>query len=414
MLQPDLFHSLDSPVLSVTQLNHYLRQLLESDDLLQQVWIKGEVSNVSQPRSGHVYFTLKDNDASLACVIWRSQAERMAVLPQNGIAIEARGSISVYEQGGRYQLYVDKVRIAGEGLLFQKFMELKNKLEFEGLFSAERKKPIPALPQTIGIVTSTTGAAIQDMINTLTQRYPLAQVVIAPAAVQGEAAPAEIIRAIHALNKQIIPDVILIGRGGGSLEDLWCFNDEMVVRAIADSPAPTITGIGHETDFTLSDFAADLRAPTPTGAAVLATPDIRDLQYQLRSQNDYLMSIYSAQLEDARARYRELNRHLTFVSPQHRLQSEIQHCDDLDRRCTAAIHQIYRHTRVQYLAASSRLQTLNPSNILARGYALVQKVDGTLVKSITQVQPQTDVTVIVNDGSFSANVSTIRNETGND
>ena len=246
---------------TVTDLNRYLRQLLESDEHLQDIWVTGEVSNFSRPASGHIYFTLKDSSASLRCVMWRNTAQRQSFLPRDGEAIDVHGAISVYEAGGQYQLYADVFRQAGEGALYQEFLRLKAMLEAEGLFAPERKRPIPTRPNRIGIVTSATGAALQDMLNTLRRRYPLVEVVLAPTPVQGDEAPPKIVAALHDLARLANPDVILLARGGGSIEDLWAFNDEAVARAIAASPVPVITGVGHETDFTIADFVSDLRGP---------------------------------------------------------------------------------------------------------------------------------------------------------
>ena len=249
---------------SVTDLTRYLRELLESDELLQDVWVQGEVSNLSRPASGHLYLTLKDDSASLRCVMWRNAVLRQGFVPRDGDAIQVHGAISIYEAGGQYQLYADIFRPAGEGALFQEFLRLKALLETEGLFDPQRKRPIPSRPRCIGIVTSPTGAALQDMLNTLKRRYPLVEVVLAPTPVQGDAAPLGIITALHDVVRVANPDVIILARGGGSIEDLWAFNDERVARAIAASPVPVITGVGHETDFTIADFVSDLRAPTPT------------------------------------------------------------------------------------------------------------------------------------------------------
>ncbi|NSW51371.1 MAG: exodeoxyribonuclease VII large subunit [Anaerolineae bacterium] len=407
MIQPDLFQSLEPPILTVGQLNHYLRQLLESDPLLQKIWVQGEVSNVSQPRSGHIYFTLKDDTATLNCVIWRSTAERLKYLPQNGMSAEVRGSISVYEQGGRYQLYVDMVRAIGEGNLYQQFIALKEKLEAEGLFEEERKRPLPFLPKTIGIVTSATGAAVQDMINTLMQRCPMIEVVIAPAAVQGENAPLEIVRALNALNTRIHPDVILVGRGGGSLEDLWCFNDERVVRAVASSTAPVISGVGHETDFTLSDFAADRRAPTPTGAAVMAVPNINDLADQLGAQLGQLNGLMQEQLKHAFLMFNNLTKHLKLVSPAFRIQNEIQRLDEWERRFQTATRVYFRQQRMKFESILSRLHSMNPAGILARGYAIIHSEDGSLIRSITDVHTGQPMHVTLSDGRFASLITEI-------
>ena len=278
MLQMPMFQP---PTWSVTDLTRYLRDLLESDGTLQDIWVEGEVSNFSRPASGHLYFTLKDSSAALRCVMWRNAVMRQTHLPGNGDAIEVHGSLSIYEASGHYQLYADLIRPAGEGQLYQEFLRLKAKLEAEGLFDPQRKSAIPRWPQTIGIVTSPTGAALRDMLNTIKRRYPPVKVVLTPTPVQGDQAPDGIIYAIETLNQLVKPDVILLARGGGSIEDLWAFNDEHVARAIFASQAPIVTGIGHETDFTIADFAADLRAPTPTAAAELATPNQADLKAAL-------------------------------------------------------------------------------------------------------------------------------------
>lgn len=405
--QINLFSAFQAPILTVTQLNHYLRQLLESDELLQRVWIQGEVSNVSTPSSGHIYFTLKDNDAAVRCVIWRSNAQRMNQPPTDGMLVEARGYISVYERGGNYQLYVEAIRIAGEGVLYQEFLELKAKLEAEGLFDEERKRPIPPYPHRIGIVTSATGAAVQDMINTIGQRYPLAEIILSPTAVQGNHAPTQIIQALDRLYQQERPDVILIGRGGGSLEDLWCFNDERVVRKIAASPIPTISGVGHETDFTLSDFAADLRAPTPTGAAVLATPNIVELEEQLTNIFLTLTTFQDVRMEGYRSRLNELSTQLKFSAPTHRIQSEQQHLDLLTIQLKNAIQQHF-HTRQQDLKTiQSQLKSLNPRNVLQRGYAILQTESGSPVTRIEDAKLNQKLTAVLNNGTLGVEVNQI-------
>ena len=251
MTQLSLFQP---PSWTVTNLTRYLRVLLEGDANLQDIWVVGEISNLSRPASGHLYFTLKDSGAALRCVMWRNAVLRQPLLPQDGEAIEVHGSLSVYEAGGNYQLYADLIRPAGEGALYQEFLRLKARLEEEGLFADERKRPIPRWPKTIGIVTSPTGAALRDMLNTLKRRYPLVRVILAPTAVQGEEAPGGIVEAISRLNRIAQPDVILLARGGGSIEDLWAFNDERVARAIFASRVPVISGVGHETDFAIADF----------------------------------------------------------------------------------------------------------------------------------------------------------------
>ena len=402
MLQPSLFARVS---LTVSELTHYLRQLFEADEILRDVWVQGEISNLSRPSSGHVYFTLKDATSALRCVIWKSAALRIRVGLDNGLAVEAHGYISLYERDGTYQLYIDALRPSGEGRLLQEFLRLKARLEEEGLFDPERKRPIPAQPRLIGIVTSPTGAALQDMLNTLRHRYPLVDVVLAPSAVQGDDAPLEVAAALNALNRQVHPDVILLGRGGGSLEDLWAFNDERVVRAIVASQAPVITGIGHETDFTLADFAADLRAPTPTGAAVLATPDKADLATNLASLEGRLNSAFQAVCEDRQARLDEIERRLLRASPLWQIQNGRQRLDDLSNRARLSLAHRLQLQHAHVAGLSSRLLALNPRAVLERGFAVVSRPDGSLVRSISQVKSGDDIQVQVTDGKFSAEVT---------
>jgi exodeoxyribonuclease VII large subunit len=392
---------------SVTEITQYLRTLVESDMLLQDVWIAGEVSNISRPASGHIYFTLKDGGAAIKCVIWRSAAFRIPDM-QVGSMIEAHGAVSIYERDGAYQLYVNAVRMHGEGELYQEFLRLKARLEADGWFDEERKRPLPERPKTIGIVTSATGAALQDMLNTLRGRYRLADVVIAPAAVQGMEAPAEIIVAIQQLNQHIHPDIILVARGGGSMEDLWAFNDEGVVHAIAESDAPVVTGIGHETDFTLADFAADLRAPTPTGAAVAATPSGDDLLRELDATLQDLNYMVISRLETAQADQLQAQARLNRESPLRRVERERQQVDDLALRIERGILSCLNLCRVRQQNAVGRLEALNPRAVLQRGYALVQLEDGTIVRSAEQLSVDTHTITRLARGSVVSRVESTR------
>lgn len=389
---------------SVFEVNAYLRELMETDPVLQDIWIRGEVSNLSLPKSGHLYFTLKDTQAAIRCVMWRSQVSRLVNMPREGEAVEVHGSISVYEAGGQYQLYADQIRPAGEGQLYQEFIRLKNMLEAEGLFDPERKRPVPTAPKRIGIVTSPTGAAIRDMLNTLRRRYPLAEVFLAPATVQGDAAPAEISAAILRLNEHIRPEVILVGRGGGSIEDLWAFNSELVARAIAASQAPVISGVGHETDFTIADFVADLRAPTPTAAAELASPDQMELRGILLERRDTLMRATEEILAEQRQTLQQSYFLFERVSPQHKLASARQQLDDLIRRGERAAAQQFRLLRAQLEGQNQQLTALNPDAVLQRGYAVVT-AGGKLVKSKADAPTDTKIRVQVQDGEFQAKVT---------
>lgn len=396
-----------TPSLTVSEITQYLRALLDGDEILQNVWVRGEISNLSRPTSGHLYFTLKDQGASLRCVIWRSQAARLRVTMQNGLAIEAHGAISIYERDGAYQLYVDSVRPVGEGLLYQEFLRLKALLESEGLFDEDRKRPIPSRPHRIGLVTSPTGAALQDMLNTLRRRYPLVEVILAPCAVQGEAAPDEIVRALRRL-AAIRPDVIIVARGGGSLEDLWAFNDERVVRAIAASLSPVITGIGHETDFTLADFAADLRAPTPTGAAVLATPDKADLQVELAGLRLQLASAMQVVLDEHSYALDSARQRLERGSPASRIRSDRQQIDDLQDRALRAMQHSLALRQARRQGLQNRLQALNPIAILQRGYVLLQREDGSLLNSTRRVKPGDRLSAQLWDGTLDVRVDGVQ------
>jgi exodeoxyribonuclease VII large subunit len=389
---------------SVTDLTRYLRELLESDELLQDVWVKGEVSNFSRPASGHLYFTLKDSSASLRCVMWRNAVIRQSFTPRDGDAIEVHGAISIYEMGGQYQLYADIFRPAGEGALYQEFLRLKALLEAEGLFAPERKRPIPPRPNRIGIVTSRTGAALQDMLNTLRRRYPLAEVVLAPTPVQGEEAPAGIIAALQDVARIAHPDVIILARGGGSIEDLWAFNDERVARAIVASPIPVITGVGHETDFTIADFVADLRAPTPTAAAELATPNQADLRLDLAELNDHLSRLQQSFTSELRWSFKELQNQLERNSPLNQIQSNSQRVDELDRRLGASTNHLLQLARIRLAGLMQHMAALNPMAVLERGYAIVTTQAGEIISQVRQITSGEALNVQVSDGDFNVHV----------
>ena len=402
MTQPTLFDSLRW---TVGELTRYLRHLLEGDPMLQDVWVQGEISNLSRPSSGHIYFTLKDSSAALRCVMWRTDARRLRMSLQDGLAIEVHGKIGLYEIGGQYQLYADQIQPVGEGALFQEFLRLKALLEAEGLFDPARKRPIPPLPRRIGIVTSPTGAALRDMLQTLRRRLPLAEVILAPALVQGtEAAPA-LAAALSDLNRLAQPDVILLARGGGSIEDLWAFNDENLVRAVAASKAPVITGVGHETDFTLADFAADLRAPTPTAAAELATPLSRaDLQAGLAGLKVRLGTALTARVAVRQREVEALAARLRFVSPERRILSDRQQLDEITRRALSATTHRLRLEQERLNGLNQRLCALNPLAVLGRGFAVVSHTDGSLVRQTAQVKTGETLRVRVSDGEFGVEV----------
>lgn len=399
------FGELSPPVLQVSQLNRLLRELIENEQLLQNIWIAGEISNFTRATSGHLYFTLKDQSASLKCAIWKGNAMRLRMNLRDGMSVEAHGAVSIYEARGECQLIVDALRLAGEGALFQEFLRRKALLESEGLFDLSRKRQVPSAPLRIGVVTSPSGAALQDILNTLTRRYPLAEVILSPASVQGEKAPQEIIAALRRLTYRNPPDVIILARGGGSLEDLWAFNDEGVVRAVSESPVPIVTGVGHETDYTLCDFAADLRAPTPTAAAELVSPDIADLRIQLANQAESLSLIMGAFLD----RQEDLlSSRLSFLrreSPRARIENDSRRLDELTTRWQAACRHSDQFRREKYQNLFGRLGSLNPASVLKRGYAVIRVEDGSSIRSIRQVVNGQHLEVEVTDGTFDVQVN---------
>jgi len=398
-MQSTLFSAQSAQQWTVSRLTFYIRKLLEENETLQDVWVQGEISNLSRPASGHIYFTLKDSSAALKCVMWKTSAMRLGIPLQDGKAVEVHGKIGVYEVSGQYQLYADQIRPVGEGALYQEFMRLKAMLEAEGLFAPERKRLIPMFPQRIGIITSATGAALRDMLNTLRRRLPLVEVILAPSPVQGIEAPPALVKALQSLVLQS-PDVILLARGGGSIEDLWAFNDERVVRAVAMSSVPIICGVGHETDFTLCDFVADLRAPTPTAAAELATQiTIIDLRAALQNYKTRILSAMLKLLAEQKTTLSSLVSQLRYVSPDRRIQSERQRVDELARRAHSSL---FHHIQLQashVQGMQRRLEALNPIAVLARGYAVVtRKENGSVVSRVAQASDE--MKVRVSDGEF--------------
>ena len=392
------------PSWSVTDLTRYLRGLLVNDEPLGDLWIIGEVSNLSRPSSGHLYFTLKDSTASLRCVMWRNTALRQSFMPRDGDAIEVHGAIDVYEAGGVYQLYADTIRPAGEGQLYQEFLRLKARLEAEGLFDLSRKRPLPRWPNRIGVVTSSTAAALRDILNTLRRRFPVAEVVLAPTPVQGIEAPPGIVSALRDINQLAHVDVIILARGGGSIEDLWAFNDERVARAIVASQAPVVTGVGHETDFTIADFAADLRAPTPTAAAEVVTPNRLDLLASLGDLAVRLDRAVQGLVSASRWSLSEQSNRLRLVSPATRLRGNRQRLDELDRSLHRLLSHRFQLSRAYLGGLEQRMNGLNPVSVLGRGYAIISRGDGEVVRSVKEVTAGEAVDVRLVDGHFPARV----------
>jgi len=398
-----MFSTPDDPGISrywsIAEVNTYLKEILEADANLQNLWVTGEISNLSRPASGHLYFTLKDQTSSLRCVMWKNRALQIKTALQDGLAVEAHGVLGVYEKSGQYQLYVDFIRPKGEGALFQEFQRLKSQLEMEGLFDPARKRPIPAWPTRIGIVTSPSSAAFQDMKDTLNRRYPLVKILLSPSSVQGDSAPGEISAALERLYR-LEPDLILIGRGGGSIEDLWAFNDEKVARTLAESPVPVISGVGHETDFTITDFVADLRAPTPTAAAELAVPDQSELRLGLGESRTRLARSIQSIISDLNWKMENYSTRIARLSPLSQISNGRQRLDELNGRIDRGMGTIIKTSRDLCLAYQARMSALNPEAILKRGYSIVTAEDGSTVYQVSQASTGEMLQVRVSDGEF--------------
>ena len=391
-----------APTLTVAQLVRQIKDVVESDHVLRNVWVRGEVSNFSQSAAGHLYFTLKERDAAIRCVMWRSDAARVFRLPNSGDAIEVHGKVSLYEARGDVQLYVDEIKLTGAGALWQEFERLRAQLDAEGLFAAEHKRVLPKFPRVIGVVTSRDGAVFHDICNVTRRRYPLVEILLAPTMVQGDAAPPMIAGAIRTINDFGI-DMLIVARGGGSIEDLWAFNDERVARAIYASRVPVISAVGHETDFTIADFVADVRAPTPSAAAELAVPDARELGANIRLFQQQIAQTTRDRVGDARVNLSRQVYALERNAPDARIANDRQRVDDLSRRLIARTLQVFVLRRETLNGAMRQLGALNPEATLARGYAIVrEKKTGRVVKTKSQVAGHKEIAVRVSDGEFQA------------
>ncbi|PID84633.1 MAG: exodeoxyribonuclease VII large subunit [Chloroflexi bacterium] len=385
---------------TVTDLTAYIRELFEIDYRLQDVEVSGEISNFTQARSGHLYFTLKDAGAQLKCVMWRSSAKRLHFSPGDGDAVVATGKISVYEAGGAYQLYATSLASAGRGSLAIAFEQLKQRLADEGLFEAKYKKPIPAVPKKIGIVTSADAAALRDILNVLSRRYPLVSVLIAPTLVQGADAPPQIVSALQWLDGRSDIDTIIVARGGGSVEDLWAFNDERVARAIFRAQHPIIAGVGHEVDFTIADFVADQRAPTPSAAAEMAVPDIEEMRPLLQGLPMALTVAFQSFLQQRQWQVQSLQRTLSSLSPQARLNNDRQRVDMLADRLERAVVTRLDQVTAKLKIAEKGITAVSPQATLDRGYAIVRDKQGHLIHTVNSVQDTDQLDIQVADGQF--------------
>lgn len=391
-------------VLSITQINEYIRGKMDSDQLLNAVAVRGEISNYKMYPSGHHYFTLKDENSALKCVMFKGNAMRLRFRPGNGMKVIAMGKISVYPRDGAYQLYCTAMAMDGVGDLYAAFEELKKKLSAEGLFDPAHKKPLPPYPGIIGIITSSAGAAVHDMLRILNKRYPLTKVRLLPVRVQGAEAPGEIAAAIDYANRHSLADLLIVGRGGGSIEDLWAFNDERVAYAIYRSRIPVISAVGHEPDVTISDYVADLRAATPSNAAELAVPDRDALSQALDSMSAAMVTALTRQLRNARQHLNMLSQSPALQSPAGYLEKKEKDLEYLKNRLISAENQIISRKNQRYIALAAKLDAMSPLKVLTRGYAMVQTDGGEVLRSVSDVESGQRIHVRLNDGTLSATV----------
>ena len=395
-------------VLSITQINEYIRSKLDADALLNQVAVRGEISNYKMYPSGHHYFTLKDEGGALKCVMFKGNAMRLRFRPENGMKVIAMGKISVYPRDGAYQLYCTAMTVDGVGDLYAAFEQLKKKLAAQGLFDEAHKQRLPQFPGTIGIITSSAGAAVHDMLRILRKRYPLTKVKLLPVRVQGVEAPGEIAAAIGYANYHQLADLLIVGRGGGSMEDLWAFNDERVAHAIYHSKIPVISAVGHEPDVTISDFVADLRAATPSNAAELAVPDQDALRQQLDSMSIAMATALSRQLKAARRHYQMLASSPALQSPVNYMLQRRKTLELLKNRMLGAQNQTINRKKQHYIAMTAKLDAMSPLKVLTRGYAMAQDETGQVVRSVKQTSAGAKLTISVSDGAISATVIDVK------
>ena len=390
--------------LSVTQLNEYLKMVIEGDRVLSNVFVRGEISNFKLYSSGHTYFTLKDDAGQLKSVMFRSYFSRMAFMPEDGMRVIAHGRVSVYETSGQYQLYVDDMQPDGAGSLAMRFEQLKRKLAAEGLFDESRKRPLPPMPRRIGVITSPSGAAVHDIINVLGRRFPAAEMILYPSEVQGAQAPAQLISGVEFFSMTGLVDVIILGRGGGSTEDLWAFNDEYLARAVASCSVPVISAVGHESDFTICDFVADRRAPTPSAAAEIAVPDMSEILRGLSGLKMGLQTSMQKLIVQERRILNQLTQSRVFSHPEQMLDNFRVRLDEREADLNRTIEQALKQKGQSVASIAGKLQALNPLSILSRGYATVSR-DGASITSVKQINENDTLDIRMTDGSVRATVS---------
>lgn len=392
-------------VISVSQLNFYVKSILDNDMNLNAVFITGEISNLTDHyKSGHIYLSLKDEKSVVRAVMFSGNARRLKFKPENGMKVLACGRVTVYEPTGQYQLYIESMQPDGIGELSLAYEQLKNKLEKAGVFDVSRKKPIPKFPENVGVITSPTGAAVQDINNILTRRFPCVNIIMAPVLVQGENAPAQLVKAVKQMDEYALADVIIIGRGGGSIEDLWAFNSEELAYAIYNCRTPVISAVGHETDFTICDFAADLRAPTPSAAAELAVPDKKELIAYYDSQKQYISSMTDARLQLENKRLNQLKASLEAHSPAVQIREYSRDLSLQKEKMKNAMLNSFNNSFQKIKNLGLKLEALNPVSVLQRGYSFAEK-DGKVVASVKELKPDDIFELNLKDGKVTAKVT---------
>lgn len=395
-------------VLSVSQLNRYVKSRMDADENLYNVFLVGEISNFTDHyKTGHFYFSLKDENAQIKAVMFRQNALKVKFHPENGLKVIVRGRVSLYEAAGSYQVFVDDMQPDGVGALNLAFEQLKKRLEKEGLFDAANKKSIPRYPQRIGVITSETGAAVQDILNILGRRFPYAEVVLAPVLVQGDGAAVQMVSALDELNTLKNVDVIIIGRGGGSAEDLCAFNDEQLAYAVYRSEIPVISAVGHETDFTICDFVADLRAPTPSAAAELAVPDQNELRAEIYGMFYRMQQCVSGNLREQRLHMEQLTQKSVLANPNTFFDAKRMRLLTVSTQFEHLEKDVLHRARVQLQGNAAKLQALSPLQVLARGYSVTTRLDGSVVKSTKQISENTDLTIQFHNGKAVCTVKEI-------
>lgn len=396
-------------VYSVSQLNNYVKGVLDKDENLAHIFVSGEISNFKAHYSGHYYLTVKDETASIKAVMFAGNASRLRFMPENGMKVIIFGTVSLFSRDGSYQLYINDMQPDGAGALNVAFEQLKKKLSAEGLFSQEHKKPIPKFPKKVGVVTSLTGAAVRDIFNVLGRRFPAAEVIIRPCKVQGDGAAEDIAKAIKTFNKYNCADVLIVGRGGGSIEDLWAFNEEIVARAVYDSAIPIISAVGHETDYTICDFVADLRAPTPSAAAECAVPDTIELKSRLLAYKQHLFTLTKNAVKTERTKLELIEKSGVLKDPTLKIKDNKSELIYLSEKLSSLADAYINRNKTQLSAIAGKLDALSPLGVIARGYSLAQNGDK-VVTSVKNIKIGDEISVKLSDGTFTANVTNIIEE----